>query len=68
MMLNINEEYLVNAIIKDCIKCEIIDEQLITDSAYEVLESYIIEEVGLLQLLNELTVKKLKKMNIEVLY
>lgn len=66
MLINFDEEKWSDAIIKDCITLENIDEQDIINSAYEMLDVWTVEDEGLLSILVEMAIEKFKEMNIEV--
>lgn len=66
MMVEFNENRLVKAVVQDCIGINYLDEAEITNIAYDILETWAVEDMGLLQILVEMSIKELEKMNEEI--
>lgn len=65
MMVEFNENRLVKAVVQDCIGVNYLDEAEIANIAYDILEMWAVEDMGLLQILVEMSIEELKKMNKE---
>lgn len=66
MMVEFNENRLVKAIVQDCTGVNYLDEAEITNIAYDILEEWAVEDMGLLQILVEMTMERLEKMDKEI--
>ena len=66
MMVEFNENRLVKAIVQDCTGVNYLDEAEITNIAYDILEEWAVEDMGLLQILVEMTIERLEKMDKEI--
>lgn len=66
MMVEFDEHYWAKAIANNLQGMESIDEQDLCDVAYEMLDIWAIENLGLLQILMETAKEELKKIGFEV--
>ena len=66
MMVEFDEHYWARAIASNLQGMESIDEQDLCDVAYEMLDIWAVENLGLLQILMETAKEELKKIGFEV--